>query len=119
MRLGLYEAKLAEGSLAAEVYGDTTASERHRHRYEVNNAYRDEIAAAGLSFSGLSPDGQPRRVCRAAPRGAPVLHRHPGAPRAALASRQAAPAVRWPRRCRDRAPRGCASLFEVEEASGE
>lgn len=56
MRLGLYEADLAEGSVAAEVYGATKASERHRHRYEVNNKYRDQIAAAGLVFSGLSPD---------------------------------------------------------------
>ncbi len=56
MRLGLYEAELAEGSVAAEVYGATRASERHRHRYEVNNRYRDELAAAGLVFSGLSPD---------------------------------------------------------------
>ncbi|GAA3900512.1 CTP synthase [Microbacterium invictum] len=55
MRLGLYEAELAEGSLAAEVYGSTQASERHRHRYEVNNRYRDQIAAAGLVFSGLEP----------------------------------------------------------------
>ncbi len=57
MRLGLYEAALAEGSLAAELYGASAVSERHRHRYEVNNRYRDEIAAAGLSFSGTSPDG--------------------------------------------------------------
>ena len=58
MRLGLYEAKLAEGSLAADVYDSTLVSERHRHRYEVNNAYRDQLAEAGLSFSGTSPDGQ-------------------------------------------------------------
>ncbi len=57
MRLGLYEAKLAEGSLAARLYGADVSQERHRHRYEVNNAYRDEISAAGLAFSGLSPDG--------------------------------------------------------------
>ncbi|MDQ1129022.1 CTP synthase [Microbacterium sp. SORGH_AS_0888] len=56
MRLGLYEAELAEGSLAAEVYGASRASERHRHRYEVNNHYRDRIADAGMWFSGLSPD---------------------------------------------------------------
>jgi len=56
MRLGLYEAELAEGSLAAEVYGAGRASERHRHRYEVNNRYRDQIAEAGMWFSGLSPD---------------------------------------------------------------
>ncbi|NLA64584.1 MAG: CTP synthase [Leucobacter sp.] len=58
MRLGLYEAHLDEGSLAAELYGATSVSERHRHRYEVNNRYRDEIADAGLVFSGTSPDGQ-------------------------------------------------------------
>ncbi|GAA2016575.1 CTP synthase [Microbacterium ulmi] len=56
MRLGLYEAVLAEDSLAAELYGSTRVSERHRHRYEVNNRYRDQIAEAGLVFSGLSPD---------------------------------------------------------------
>lgn len=57
MRLGLYEAKLAPGSLVAEIYGSTVASERHRHRYEVNNHYRDQIAQSGLVFSGTSPDG--------------------------------------------------------------
>jgi len=57
MRLGLYEAALADGSLARELYGEELIGERHRHRYEVNNAYRDRIAEAGLSFSGLSPDG--------------------------------------------------------------
>jgi CTP synthase len=56
MRLGLYPADLGEGSLAAEVYGAARIEERHRHRYEVNNAYRDAIATAGLRFSGLSPD---------------------------------------------------------------
>jgi CTP synthase len=57
MRLGLYEAKLQEGSQVAKVYGALTATERHRHRYEVNNHYREQIAAAGLVFSGTSPDG--------------------------------------------------------------
>jgi CTP synthase len=57
MRLGLYEAKLTPGSLVAEVYGATVASERHRHRYEVTNSYREQIAASGLVFSGTSPDG--------------------------------------------------------------
>lgn len=57
MRLGLYPAALAEGSIVSEVYGGNTASERHRHRYEVNNAYREQIAEAGLWFSGTSPDG--------------------------------------------------------------
>jgi CTP synthase len=57
MRLGLYDAVLTEGSLVRELYGQPTAQERHRHRYEVNNAYRQQIADAGLVFSGTSPDG--------------------------------------------------------------
>ena len=57
MRLGLYEAKLAKGSMVQELYGADTASERHRHRYEVNNSFRDQIAQAGMVFSGTSPDG--------------------------------------------------------------
>jgi CTP synthase len=57
MRLGLYAAALLPGSLAAELYGADEASERHRHRYEVNNHYREQIADAGLVFSGTSPDG--------------------------------------------------------------
>ena len=56
MRLGLYPADLAEGSIVAELYGAPVASERHRHRFEVNNAYRDQIALAGMWFSGVSPD---------------------------------------------------------------
>jgi len=56
MRLGLYEAELAPGSIVSELYGATSASERHRHRYEVNNHYRDRIAEAGMVFSGVSPD---------------------------------------------------------------
>jgi CTP synthase len=58
MRLGSYEAKLTQGSIVAEVYGSTVSHERHRHRYEVNNRFRDQIAASGLVFSGTSPDGQ-------------------------------------------------------------
>ena len=57
MRLGLYEAKLEKGSLVQKLYGSDSASERHRHRYEVNNAFREQIAGAGLIFSGTSPDG--------------------------------------------------------------
>ncbi|MGA1627338.1 MAG: CTP synthase [Aquiluna sp.] len=57
MRLGLYEAKLEKGSLVQKLYGSDSASERHRHRYEVNNAFREQIAGAGLVFSGTSPDG--------------------------------------------------------------
>jgi len=57
MRLGLYPAQLAEDSVVAQTYGSNLIQERHRHRYEVNNAYREKIAATGLRFSGLSPDG--------------------------------------------------------------
>jgi CTP synthase len=56
MRLGLYTAKLKPGSIVAEVYGAESVDERHRHRYEVNNTYRGQIAEAGLVFSGTSPD---------------------------------------------------------------
>ncbi|WP_445442163.1 CTP synthase [Clavibacter sp. km1a] len=57
MRLGVYEAALTPGSLAAELYGAPVSHERHRHRYEVNNQYRERIQDAGLVFSGTSPDG--------------------------------------------------------------
>jgi CTP synthase len=58
MRLGLYPALLDEGSLVRELYGEPVVEERHRHRYEVNNAYRDDLEKAGLHCSGLSPDGR-------------------------------------------------------------
>ncbi len=58
MRLGAYEAVLAEGSRVAEIYGTTHISERHRHRYEVNVNYKDRLEASGIRFSGLSPDGE-------------------------------------------------------------
>jgi CTP synthase len=57
MRLGAYPARLRPGSRAHEIYGVLEISERHRHRYEVNNAYRDLMAEHGMRFSGLSPDG--------------------------------------------------------------
>ncbi|MGA8112143.1 MAG: CTP synthase [Actinocatenispora sp.] len=58
MRLGAYPAKLVAGSVVAKAYGVTEISERHRHRYEVNNAYRDKLAEAGVQVSGTSPDGR-------------------------------------------------------------
>ncbi|WP_210481765.1 CTP synthase [Naasia sp. SYSU D00948] len=58
MRLGLYRAALGEGTLAADLYGGPEAVERHRHRYEVNNRFREQIAGSGLVFSGTSPDRQ-------------------------------------------------------------
>jgi len=57
MRLGAFPAKLREGSKIAQIYGSTMISERHRHRYEVNTAYRDRLEAKGLIFAGTSPDG--------------------------------------------------------------
>jgi CTP synthase len=56
MRLGAYPCKLAPGTLAAEAYGTLDISERHRHRWEVNNSFREQLASAGLVLSGLSPD---------------------------------------------------------------
>ncbi|MFN2519174.1 MAG: CTP synthase [Jatrophihabitantaceae bacterium] len=58
MRLGAYPATLLSGSVVAEAYGTTTVSERHRHRYEVNNSYRGRLESAGLVISGTSPDGR-------------------------------------------------------------
>jgi CTP synthase len=58
MRLGRYPAKLLEGTLVRAAYGEPYAEERHRHRYEVNNSYRAQLEAAGLVFSGTSPDGR-------------------------------------------------------------
>ena len=57
MRLGAYPAVLQRGSIVAGAYGSTEVSERHRHRYEVNNTYREQVASTGLVFSGTSPDG--------------------------------------------------------------
>src|SRR4051794_36757552 len=58
MRLGSYPAKLVEGSLVRAAYGEPYVDERHRHRFEVNNAYRRRLEMAGLVFSGMSPDGR-------------------------------------------------------------
>ena len=57
MRLGAYPATLARGSRVAEIYGTTEISERHRHRYEVNTAYKGRLEQRGMRFSGMSPDG--------------------------------------------------------------
>jgi CTP synthase len=58
MRLGAYPAVLTPGSIAAQAYESTEVSERHRHRYEVNNAYREQLGKVGLQVSGVSPDGR-------------------------------------------------------------
>ncbi|GGD14070.1 CTP synthase [Pyruvatibacter mobilis] len=57
MRLGAYQAKLKQGTRIADIYGTTDIAERHRHRYEVNMTYREPLEAAGMTFSGASPDG--------------------------------------------------------------
>jgi len=58
MRLGLYPCKIVPGTLAAQAYGEELVYERHRHRYEFNNEYREQIETAGLRVSGTSPDGR-------------------------------------------------------------
>ena len=63
MRLGAYPATLKAGSKVAQIYGTTEISERHRHRYEVNMNYRDQLEAKGLIFSGVSPDGKLPEIC--------------------------------------------------------
>lgn len=63
MRLGAYPASLKKGSKVADIYGATDISERHRHRYEVDINYKDKLEAAGLIFSGLSPDGVLPEIC--------------------------------------------------------
>ena len=66
MRLGAYPCKLTKGSLAERVYGAAQISERHRHRFEVNNAYRQQLADKGMTLSGLSPDGALVEMCEIA-----------------------------------------------------
>jgi CTP synthase len=63
MRLGAYPALLREGSLAHQAYGEEKISERHRHRYEVNNDYREQLEDKGILFSGVSPDGKLVEIC--------------------------------------------------------
>lgn len=63
MRLGAYPCRLISGTKAAEAYGREVVSERHRHRYEVNNAYRETMEKAGMAMSGLSPDGRLVEIC--------------------------------------------------------
>ena len=98
MRLGLQKADLAEGSVVRAAYGSGTVEERHRHRYEFNDAYREPLAAGGPGVLGREPRARAGGVRRAARGRAPLLRRHPGAPRAALAAHPAAPAVRRPGR---------------------
>ena len=108
MRLGLYPAELRAGSVIRDAYGEDKVEERHRHRYEVNNTYRDRLEAAGLVFSGTSPDNHlvefvelPREVhpYYVSTQAHPELRSRPD---------PAAPAVRRAGRRRHRPPEGAA-----------
>jgi CTP synthase len=96
MRLGSYPARLTEGSVVAGVYGSTTCLERHRHRYEVSNAYRDRLTEAGHGVLRHVPGRGPRGVRRAPGRGPPVLRGHPGAPGVPVPADPRPPALRRP-----------------------
>ncbi len=100
MRLGLYPARLDEGSKVRDAYGAEIAYERHRHRFEVNNAYRDRLEAAGMRFSGVSPDG--RLVEYIELRRPSLVRGDPGAPRAEEPAQPPASAVPRLRRRRIR-----------------
>ena len=120
MRLGAYPATLVPGSVVAQAYGSTAVSERHRHRYEVNNAYREQLEQAGLVVSGESPDGRlvefvelPRDVH-------PFYAGDAGPPRAEVAPDPRAPAVPGVRRARrwtTTPPTGCRSRSRTSAAS--
>ena len=98
MRLGLYPARLDEGSIIAKAYGVTEVEERHRHRYEVNNSYREQLEESGMVFSGLSPDHELVEFIELPVRRAPVFRCHPSASGVPLASTPGAPVVRGARR---------------------
>jgi len=63
MRLGNYPCRIKENTLSYQAYGTSLIQERHRHRYEFNNSYREQLEAAGLILSGLSPDGNLVEIC--------------------------------------------------------
>ena len=94
MRLGADPIKLHDGTRARELYGEAVIYERHRHRYEVNNLLRRRLEAAGLVFSGTSPDERLVEVDRAAGRDPPVLRRLAVPPRVQVAPRAPAPLFR-------------------------
>ena len=106
MRLGLYPAKLLEGSLVRDLYGEPYVEERHRHRYEVANVYRGELEDAGIVFSGTSPGWTAGGVRRVGARRPPVLRRHAGPPRVPIATHPTTSAVRRPGGGGHRARRG-------------
>ncbi|PYO63482.1 MAG: hypothetical protein DMD28_02110 [Gemmatimonadetes bacterium] len=89
MRLGAYPCKLRPGSRVAQIFGTAEVSERHRHRYEVSNAYRDVLAEFGMRCSGLAPDAAPPSV-RGVRRGGPAARQERCATRGALRAREPA-----------------------------
>ena len=99
MRLGAYPAVLEPGSIVAQAYQATEVSERHRHRYEVNNAYRDRIAESGLRFSGTSPDGHLVEFVEYSVRRASLHRRNAGASGTQEPAHSAPSAVRRVHRC--------------------
>ena len=113
MRLGSQRAALVAGSVVAGAYGATHVDERHRHRYEVNESYREALEEAGLVISGTLARARPRGVRRAARRRAPLLRLHAGPPGVQVAPHAGAPPVRRAHRRRHRAQRA-ARLVEVE-----
>ncbi len=92
MRLGAYPCKLQEGSLAARIYGTGEISERHRHRYEFNPRYEDELGGHGLVFSGKSPDGKFVEIVELV--GPPVVSGLPVPPGVQIETAGPAPALR-------------------------
>ena len=96
MRLGAFTARLQPGSRAASFYGAQEISERHRHRYEVNNDYRDPLREEGMLVSGTSPDGNLVEMIELPD--APLVRRHAVPPRAEVAAQPPAPALRRLRR---------------------
>lgn len=93
-RLGSYPCKIEPGTLAHRVYGEDLISERHRHRYEVNNAFRQQLVDAGLTVSGNLAGRPARRDDR--DRRPSLLHRESGPSRVQVASHAPASAVPWP-----------------------
>ena len=92
MRLGAYPCVLERGSLVHGVYEQVAISERHRHRYEVNINYVNRLSAAGLRFSGMSPDGRLPEIVEL--RGPPLVHRRAVSPGTEVEAVRSAPAVR-------------------------
>ena len=113
MRLGLYPAKLLPGSKARAVYGQEVVYERHRHRFEVNNRYRQTLEAAGMLLSGISPDSRLVEIVEL--QGPPVVRGQPVPPRVQEPSRASAPAVPRVRDHGDRLGEGREPVFRAPE----